>query len=202
MAKFERLYAPSESETDVWEPVTNWRPHHFEKDEIKAALTGRTYIREQTPVEALSSVFSTLVSQSSGYHQDAFGQSYDRHWESVRVMSAQFHQMNDDEVIQMSPDPDEICNGCPIGRHCTATNLPTTGNGVDSAFAEARFVKRIHKDLLEKGCKEGRDFIFRPTEHTLYDYAGRTLLEEDNPSPVHVVFNSILVRKSAIRAIL
>lgn len=99
-------------------------------------------------------------------------------------------------------DKDPICEACPIGKHCAATNALHEKELLDRGEIEKEALDIIHSRLITSGANEGKDFIFRDTSFTLLNYNGQNLWRNtEAPTPESVPFKSMLVKLGALKKI-
>lgn len=194
-------------EKDEWEPAANLRPHHFGTSVKSALEPGKT--PRNTVLNRLMYRASQHMDQT-GYFNDIVGKNKDELGDFRRSQMNflnLLHSLPENAVIQFDIKPDGICSSCKIGEHCTATNLRTKPKPIpllrkDWAKWEEGKLDKIKRDLVKNGFKEGKDFKFKTTRHVLYDYGGKTLNEVSDPIPQDSIFNSMLVKVSALKGII
>ena len=205
------LDRPIQPETDFWVPIMNIRPHHFEEQDgnvtgyIKAALMGRIenpeeFAKLQHMIWISARYFSG--SEPSGYEEDVLGNTGEEgmKWEqSLSSFVNELTILSSDSVVSLGPDLDRLCRGCAIGNHCTAVNYRETDKSRGDMQTEAEALGKIYLNLLGVGRREGFDFVFRKTNHILYDYHGQPLDSAEGITVKRVHFRSMLVKVEALR---
>lgn len=190
-------------ENSDWSPTLTLRPHHaIFTQRINNAIAGK-----KDTNEALSFMIGLIIQRlDSEYFKDSVGTSISdiqRNRRSETVLLDSLRRLPDETIVHLDLKPDDFCKACPIGRHCTATNVKGLfGFSTDVARHEERCISEIHSALVENGYKEGKDFVFRDTENVLYDFGRKTLNKERNPKPQITTFNSMLVKMGALKGII
>jgi len=187
-----------------WSPTLTLRPHHAVfTQRINNAIAGK-----KDNNEAFSFVMYLIVQRLdySGFFKDSVGTAISdiqKNRRSETALLDSLRKLPDEIVVHLDLKPDDFCKACPIGRHCTATNVRDLfGVCTDVARNEEEHISKIHSALVENGYEEGKDFIFRTTENVLYDFGRKTLNKVRNPRPQITTFNSMLVKMGALRGII
>lgn len=194
-------YQSEESTEDTWLPDFYLKPHHAVFSErIRSAVT-----QTKRPKAPLLLFYLLQRINLYGATRDEYGSSMKEIRESLE------REANILDIVESLPDetnisldlrPDAFCQSCVVGRHCSATNFKAGPfPNKDTAESEQKQISNIHLSLLENGFEEGKDFVFRPTNHTLYDFGGGNFKNTPNPEPLSVSFNSMVVKMGALRKV-
>ena len=199
----EQGVSPTDKEPTDWTPVLTLKPHHaIQNGGVKRTLSGEKFKRPPF----LSQIIEQRLNLG-GYSRDIVGTNVRGILDNSRKEEdflRRLAEVPDDAVVQLDLAPDDLCRACVVGKHCMATNY-RVGFGFSPATnyadAEQLNVARIQLALDSKGYQEGRDFVFRPTEHVLFDYGGGSFKSTIKPQPVEASFNAILLKMGALRTI-
>jgi hypothetical protein len=202
MISAELLSLPKQS---IWQPAMTLRPHHFFFTEVQDALKGKLDVE----VAAYEEAFRyrqrlNITGDPAGYYNDLVGKSSGEIGMYIGLVEdfyAELSNLKDVEVVQLDLTPDKSCKRCVFGRHCTGTNYESMQPPRDTVEVENEKVSEITNSLVKAGFKEGFDFVYKPTKHTLYDFHGNKLNTSMMPTPVQVEFNSMLAKVYALRGI-
>lgn len=193
------------SENLDWEPSIATRPHHVR---IHMGNKFRNLLQLYSPINLAIALISSVkyLKEHVSYQQDAWGTfgtpEYRESEQAKKSFEDELKNLPDSAVAQLGLPMDIICNACPIGKHCTATNYESLGRHVDYVALEETELGAIHKKLLAKGFQEEVDFKLLPATETLLDYQGQNLWTNTQPPvPKVVEYNAILVRMGALRKV-
>ncbi len=185
------------------------RPHHFFMDDVRSAIRGRVSPR----ILALGLNLALFIGRpfqrnKPGYYEDITGKTLTQIWRRQEGFSRYFTQLRSlaaDDLIKFDLEPDGICNSCPVGKHCTATNF-RVGTKYDdiqnTAEEEERDLMRIDRKLQEADYRLGRDFWYGRTNTTLYNFNREPLSFPVRPLPQNASFNALYVKVGALRGII
>lgn len=157
----------------------------------KPSLNGVSYLRYPRDQDA--------------YLEDAQGvfgtPEYKRSEETQKHLEDQLRNLPDEAVVYLGLQKDVICNSCPIGKHCEATNFKRGGKIID-ATQETSHLKSWQEKFLRRGFREGTNFIIIPAAATFLDYHGENLWNNIKPpAPKVFEYNALLVKMRAFRKI-
>lgn len=197
-------------EIEEWAPDVSFRPHHIFNPDVQNALQDKDTprITRTDMMIAAGRIFEAATQKlSGGYYKDVAGESVQDalnfHFSKNDFLD-RIKTLPDDAVACLDIKPDEICNSCVIGQHCTATNVRTRPWPFpikNTEKSEAKKMDKIETLLKEKGAKEGEDYIFKDSDYVIFDFDGKALNQAKNPTPKPVNFKSMLVKLSWLRKI-
>jgi hypothetical protein len=192
--------------------IIRLRPHHAFDPTIREAITG-----EQSPDVSGRTNLDTILENIiywrdfAAYRRDTFTGQGDKEarkatllkvWHEHQAFIAQLQQLPDDAIVHLDLHKDAICDACPIGRHCVATNAISKGGSIDAPLTERRILYDIYKLLVANGFTRGTDFTSHMSQHVFQDYDGQNMWRGNQSTPVTIDFLSMYVRMGALRVAL
>lgn len=192
-----------------WVPSVSLRPHHVFDSRTQDAIAERKNfvpVLLRTSLHVPPIILAVLATDPSGYMDDVWGKNIGNIFSHQRTINEFFDQLcnlSGQDVIHLDLQPDGICKSCVVGKHCSGTNYKSLfcrpSNTMEN---EKDCLSEICSALRSNGFKEGKDFIFRPTTHILFDFLGKDLKDQNDPRQITIKFNSMLVKVSALRKII
>ena len=203
---------PEEHQTKekVWsKPVMSIRPHHIFLNQFGYAIEG-AYRPGYLATSIVTDYNRKRKTEGDldGYWKDILGtgrKDLEKTRRSRRRFIEKILKLQDDDVISLSPEPDGICSGCPIGKHCRADNFLVINEGSQEAetisnwHADYRSLMKLTRRLLKAGFKENEDFAFVDVEHEVLDYGGRTINSGYKPVSVNIGFKAMLIEMGTLK---
>ena len=184
-------------------PALTLRPHHIPMYHVSRAIQ-----KLDTPERVAKAVVEGQIRESpkwnKAYVQDIYqGVSESDKAYVIDNLTKGFsliQSLPDETYVHLDISPDIICNSfCGSRRHCRATNYRGNFAPCYIPGSEAIYLGRIRRDLERAGYILGRDFFEKQTTHTLEDLGGNMLDHSEKGPEKVVLFNSLIVRTSALR---
>lgn len=193
-------------------PAITIRPHHVLSEDVRDALARRQsacllaeeHVRRMGFLRAWPYRNSINQCGPIGYYSDVLGITHQDRQKFQRALEDFFtklQELPDDSYAHLDLKPDGMCRACAIGKHCSATNYESESSPRSTVEGERTYLDHIRQELEKKGYILGVDFTVQPTTHTFYDLEGRTLSDPEEGIPQNIIFDSLIVRVSALRDI-
>lgn len=128
-------------------------------------------------------------------------ESRQKHQRAVEDFFVKLQILSDDSFAHLDLKPDGMCKACVIGKHCSGTNYRSLLTPRSTVISELNCLNVIRQKLESRRHVMGVDFTTQPTTHTLFDLGGKTLNDPSEGKPVSIIFNSMIVKVSALRDI-
>lgn len=185
--------------------VLSIRPHHLRMKCVQSALLGLIdpVILARKQVESYVQAIN-IHGDRSGYYYDLIGDKPEQLKQNEQSFSrflTKLRDLRNEEYIEISCKPDDICDSCVIGRHCTGTNYLSTSEPKSTANSEMYSLGSIVCDLVASKHIRGKDFIVFSQTITLQNFLGKPLNSEVTPIAEQLEINALIVSAGALRKI-
>jgi hypothetical protein len=179
------------------------RPHHVFDPYIRGAITGVCFL-DNPPVEKRGKL------ERPNDHKDDYKSYFTDTWGDSRSVREyvvaqrnefldRLRQLPDDTIIHLGLGKDALCDTCPIGKHCSATNMTHLGELLYTPLSEWKQLNMIYDLLVKHGFVEDVDFMFEYRTHSFEDYNGENLWTSHEPKSIKIMFRSMYVPIGVLR---